>query len=140
MLAQPDDAIVTNDRVDGEGLLVALPPEMSNFFQEGGYIGTTFDEHRCNARLRVRTEANLRMLYSVPFAKRTSTRGRVLVKDMSRKGIGILFHTQLWPTEKFSLELHGRLVIAVVVRCRKIGPNCYETGAIIENVQAINDM
>lgn len=135
MLAQSHGTLAS-DCIDVDELLVELPPEWSNFFEEGGYVGTTFDEHRVNARLRVRTETSLRMLYSVPFAQRKKTRGRVLVKDMSRKGIGILFHIQLWPTEKFSLELHGRIVVAVVVRCRKVGPRCFEIGAIIETVQA----
>ena len=128
MLAQPDVS------VGQPPLLVELPPELANFFDEGGYVSTTIFEQRSNARLRVRTISSLRILYTMPFSKRTCLRSRALIKDLSKKGIGILLHEQLWPGERFCVELLGRLIIAEVVRCRKLGHRCFEIGSVIDQI------
>lgn len=118
-------------------LQVQLPPSLSGFFTESGYTPTTFAEHRTNARLRVRSEAVLTSLYAPPFVKRAGQALRILVKDMSRSGIGILTPHQLWPTERFGVELYSRWIEAEVVRCRKLGDKCFEVGARIRSVSTL---
>jgi hypothetical protein len=117
-------------------LQVQLPPELKDFFSENGY---TYAEHRTNARLRVRGESVLTSLYVPPFAKRSATSLRVLVKDMSRSGIALLAPYQLWPTERFGVELCERWIEAEVVRCRKLGERCFEVGARIHSVATLSD-
>ncbi len=71
---------------DGLPLLVELPPELSNFFIESGYLETVYGEQRCQSRLRVRCAATLHSQFIPPFANRPPRRARVLIKDMSRSG------------------------------------------------------
>ena len=138
MLASTDVAVDSQAATD-EPLLVQLPPHMANFFSEVGYMPTTFVERRSNARMRVRCEAVITSLFIPPFAKRTGQRARILVKDLSRTGLSILSHQQMWPTETFSIELHKRKLDVRVVRCRKLGERCYEVGAVIFSIEALRD-
>jgi hypothetical protein len=59
-----------------------------------------------------------------------------VVKDLSRTGIGIYFCEQMYPLQSFEVEFQGRIISASVVRCQYINSQCYEIGAIIENVRA----
>jgi hypothetical protein len=112
-------------------LLVQLPPEMSNFFIESGYLEAVYGELRGQSRLRVRCPAILRSDFVPPFMKRAKRLAKVLIKDMSRSGLGILSHEQLWPGETFWIELCDRNLHIRVVRCRKIADSCYEVGGLV---------
>ena len=136
MLAIPGDGEIKED-VSECRLYVQLPSGMSNFFNETGYIGSIIGEQRSSARLRVRCEATIQSTYTPPFLIRTETRGRVLVKDISRSGIGILFHQQMYPTERFWIELKHRRLHVTVMRCRKLGAACFEVGASIEAIESL---
>ncbi len=136
MLAGSDPSGVTGPSHSGP-CLVQLPETMRNFFAEGGYTASFFSESRSNARLRVRTQATLTFVKQPPFAKRSDPKVEILIKDLSRSGIGILSHLQMWPSEEFSVELHGRLIEARVVRCKKLGERCYEVGAVVNSVATI---
>lgn len=136
MLAIPGNGVTAGGTPECS-LRVQLPPEMSNFFKETGYISTIVGEQRSCARLRVRREAVIETTYTPPFLVRFDKRARVLVKDMSRTGIGILAHQQMYPTERFWVELSDRRVHVTVVRCRKLGGACFEVGATIEAVESL---
>lgn len=136
MLAIPGDGVIQQDASEC-CLSVRLPPEMSKFFDESGYIATVIGEQRSSARLRVRCEALIHSTYTPPFLMRLEKRARVLVKDLSRSGIGILLHQQMYPTERFWIELNYRRLHVTVVRCRKIGDACFEVGASIEAIEAL---
>ncbi|MCA9131992.1 MAG: hypothetical protein KDA45_02510, partial [Planctomycetales bacterium] len=71
------------------------------------------------------------------LAERDKRNGKVLIKDLSRSGIGILYHQQLYPEEQFQVRFQGRLLHALVVRCRRLGPLCYETGGRIVALETI---
>lgn len=122
-----------------EPLLVQLPPHMANFFAEVGYIPAAWADTRTNARVRVRCEATITIHFESVFAKRAKHRARVLVKDLSRSGISILSHQQMWPNESFSVELYKRKLEARVVRCQRLGKNCYDVGAVIFSIAALPD-
>lgn len=112
-------------------MLVQLPPEMSNFFVESGYLETVYGELRGQSRLRVRCPAILQSDFVPPFTKREKRLAKVLIKDMSRSGMGILSHEQLWPGETFWIELCDRRLHIRVVRCRKIADSCFEVGGLV---------
>ena len=134
MLAQSDcnmNAVSLEPKLK---LLVQLPAKLSDFMNEQGYAPTCQFEHRTAARLRVRCEAALSITSSPAFLQRTDFQLIVLIKDLSRSGIGILCHQQLFPVETFSVHLLDREVYASVVRCRKLGIRCYEVGASISSV------
>ena len=120
-------------------LKVILPEELRSFYAERGYLATKPHEDRRYARLNVRSHGNIRFfpqpstLHFDPIAS-DEQQGTVLVKDLSRTGIAILYHRQIFPGERFDILLHGRTINATAVRCRRIGTLCYETGATINSV------
>ncbi len=132
MLAATGQLITDSQGTDGElPLLVQLPAEMSRFFQEAGYLETVFCELRGQARLRVRCQSELESDFVPPFLGIKKRRAKVLIKDLSRSGLGLLSHEQLWPGETFWVELHGRRLHVRVVRCRKLAHACFEVGGIV---------
>lgn len=120
---------------------VVLPEQLSDFFDERGYHPSTAAEYRGNARLRVRSKAVMEF-EEVPQSLRAifadmPRRATVLVKDLSRSGIGILFHYQIFPTQRLGIEFQGRYLDVSVVRCRKISSKCYEIGATVLQTYAL---
>lgn len=61
---------------------------------------------------------------------------RTVVKDISRSGIAVYYHQQMYPLQTFEVEFQGRVIAATVVRCRYIKQLCYEIGATIDSVQS----
>lgn len=132
MLAATTDQLEHSDsHTKQPPLLVRLPPEMAGFFEEAGYLETVFCELRGQARLRVRSLSVLESDCVPPFLGIKQRRAKVLIKDLSRSGLGLLSHEQLWPGETFFVNLHGRHLHVRVVRCRKLADACFEVGGIV---------
>ena len=133
------DVGVTSEQPLAVPLRVRLPASMARFFSETGYMPTAFIEKRSHARMRVRCESMITSVSAPAFVKREFVATRVLVKDLSRGGVGVLSHQQMWPTETFFIELNNRRLRARVVRCRKLGESCYEVGAIVSAIENLNE-
>ena len=129
------DVGLTPDQTTTVPLLVQLPATLANFFDEVGYMPTALVEKRSHARMRVRCESTITCVSAPAFVSRELTASRVLVKDLSRCGVGVLSHYQMWPTETFFIELNNRRLRARVVRCRKLGEACYEIGAVVSAIE-----
>ncbi len=54
-----------------------------------------------------------------------------IVRDVSRKGIGLIAHQQWYPEQLLNLLLENATVEARVARVRRAGPCCFEVGLII---------
>jgi len=54
-----------------------------------------------------------------------------IVRDISRKGIGLITHQQWYPEQLLDLMLENAYVEARVARARRAGPFCFETGLMI---------
>lgn len=117
-------------------LLVQLPEHMSGFFQEAGYLETVYCELRGQARLRVRCESLLEGDFAPSFLRVEKRLAKVLIKDLSRSGVGILSHQQLWPGETFWVTLLGRRLHVRVVRCRRLADACFEIGGVVTSVES----
>lgn len=135
MLAATDIQLTQLEAVS-QPTQVQLPAHMANFFAEAGYAPSHYHENRSNARLRIREEATITTIFAPVFVKRTSHSSQVLVKDLSRTGLSILSPYQMWPSETFSIELHNRKLTARVVRCRKLGDACFESGAVLVTIES----
>ncbi len=117
-------------------LQVVLTAELARFWDESGYEPSTAYEERAAPRLRVRAEGLIEFTRLPPAMARqgtirSETRGKVLVNDISRSGIGILFHQQIFPGEEFEVRFGGHSIQAKAVRCKKYGLACFRTGAIL---------
>lgn len=135
MLAAPTGQLSDSQQPEPLQLLVKLPPHMSKFFEEAGYLETVLGELRTQARLRVRCETEIESDFVPPFLGIKKRRAKVLTKDLSRSGLGILTHEQLWPGETFWIALHGRRLHVRVVRCRKLADACFEVGGNVLSVE-----
>ena len=127
------------------GLEVILPDNLKAFFYESGYLPTTAEEARTNARLRVRSIGDILMMQTPSMLRfglmeRNRRAGKVLIKDLSRTGIGVLYHQQIYPEEQFQIRFQGRLINAVAVRCRRLGEKCYETGGRIVSLETLEEV
>lgn len=125
------------------GLEVILPDNLKAFFYESGYLPTTAEEARTNARLRVRSIGDILLKHTPSklrgdLKERDKRAGKVLIKDLSRNGIGVLYHQQVYPAEQFQLRFQGRLINATVVRCRRLGEKCYEIGGRIISLETLD--
>ncbi len=90
---------------------------------------STPNEERSHARLNVRCQGHIRIHTADSTTTfHSNTRGTVLVKDLSKSGIALLYHTQLFPGESFDVLFHSRIITATAVRCRRIDARCYEVG------------
>ncbi len=140
MLAHTDQFAL--DPIQVAGLDVILPDNLKAFFYESGYLPTTAEEARTNARLRVRSIGDILMMRTpsilrLGLMERGRRAGKVLIKDLSRTGIAVLYHQQIYPAEQFQVRFQGRLINAVTVRCRRLGEKCYETGARIISLETL---
>ncbi|MCC7337500.1 MAG: hypothetical protein IT422_20605 [Pirellulaceae bacterium] len=143
MLAQTNQLAL--DPIQVAGLEVILPDNLKAFFCESGYLPTTAEEARTNARLRVRSIGDILMMHTpsmlrLGLTERSRRAGKVLIKDLSRTGIGVLYHQQIYPAEQFQVRFQGRLINAAAVRCRRLGDKCYETGARIVSLEKLEEV
>jgi hypothetical protein len=58
------------------------------------------------------------------------------VRDLSRKGVGIISHQQWYPEQVLELQLENAVVEARVARTRRHAPLCYEVGLMIVKYEA----
>ena len=63
----------------------------------------------------------------------------VYVKDISKRGLGIVSHLQLFPQEKLLICFQHREVRATVVRCSRLSNLCWESGALIESFKNLEE-
>lgn len=125
-------------------LKVILPEELQRFYAERGYLAAMPHEERTCARLNVRSQGFIRFFPTLPslackIIDADTRQGTVLVKDISKTGIAILYHRQILPCERFEIFLHGRVIEATAVRCRRIGPQCYETGSVVDSIESLEE-
>ena len=125
-------------------LQVILPEELQRFYSERGYLAAMPHEDRTQARLNVRSQGHIRFFPAIPnlhcdMIASDTRHGTILVKDISKTGIALLYHRQILPCERFEIFIHGRAIEATAVRCRRIGPKCYETGAIVDSIAMVDE-
>jgi len=70
-----------------------------------------------------------------PWLRRSNGYYRVMIRDVSRGGIGFLHSEEMFPDEKARFVfLNGTERGLIVKRCRRIGPKCYQIGAEFDEV------
>jgi hypothetical protein len=120
--------------------LVELPDNVKLQFDERKQQCVDLENRECH-RIGALCEGILQIT-SIPRALQlagenwVAESGGTVVKDISRTGIGVYYHQQLFPRQTFVVEVQGRKISAVVVRCRYIKKRCFEIGAIIQTVQS----
>jgi hypothetical protein len=98
----------------------ALPTNPEEFFGKAG--PKQADQQRAYERHYLRCQAILR---------RECETHAIYMKDCSRTGMGIISPVQLFPRQRVQLWMSPQRSYSLeVVRCRRLGTNCYECGTI----------
>ena len=98
---------------------------------ERGATSTNLFELRSTSRFRCNGKCVVSMSpgsYRMPVQELQSL---AIVRDISRKGIGLIAHQQWYPEQLLDLLLESAKVEARVARVRRAGPFCFEVGLII---------
>lgn len=121
-------------------LRVVLPAELNSFFDESGYSAPAHYERRRHVRLKVRGKVAIEFIgFGTKPTRRSPRIGQALSKDLSPSSVCVLYHEQVFPEERFRIIIAGRRLTAIAVRCRKLGPLCFEVGAEILTNEELGD-
>lgn len=98
-------------------------------------IGSPLPSHAGDLRRYVRFvsdfEAVLNIVEAWPdYAPRPQSY-LVPIHNISRDGLRIFHHEQLFPEDRVQLDLLSSQRVYRIVRCRRVAENCYELGAQI---------
>jgi len=108
---------------------IALPASLEDFFYVRGDSQSTVHEERQHIRIRARARCVGYFESTLPSLRRSSSGMPIYTADFSRGGCGFLSAIQILPTERIRLILPTFWLQVEAVRCRKLGPNCYEVGS-----------
>jgi hypothetical protein len=108
---------------------VKLSPEQVAEMQRQGPLPSLEGDKRRFVRFHLRARGILECRTTLPAIPRSSGRFLVLVKNLSRSGIGFLHEAQLFPRERLKIWVEGRRWLPIeVARCRRLHDGCYEVG------------
>ena len=91
-------------------------------------------DQRRHPRVACHSHAALRPCNTLPAISRKAIWSRILLQNISRCGAGLLHSEQLFPEEEALLVFpNGSQRILKVMRCRRLGPKCFEIGGEFTN-------
>ena len=115
---------------------VRLPEEWIDFFDHTGPLPGDFSEQRRFPRFYCRTEGALLCRPSLPVVPREQKCHRVYVKDISRSSIAFLAQRAALPLRAGRHHPARRPQTCIhIVRCHKIGDDCYDTAGQFADVE-----
>ena len=118
-----------NPPVDSLPCPVTLPPEWKDFYRRRGPQQSQPGDNRRFVRSHFPTKALIEVEQTLPAFPRPRETHVVLMKDLSRQGVGFLHAAQLFPGERVRLSLATGRLVYMVTRCIRHNDACYEIGA-----------
>lgn len=109
----------------------AIPPRVREDLQRKGTGAAMHNDNRESPRFRTNGPAILTWISSPPAVDKSHPTSQVIVRDISKTGVGILTSTQWFPEQVGKLEFAVGEMTVKVMRSRRIGPRCFEVGARI---------
>ncbi len=114
-------------------------PDDSQANAKGAATFDPRDDRRRFPRKRCHADAVLKYQKTFPWLRRPDTFMRIVIRDVSRVGVGFLHSEQMFPQEKAQFGFpNGTERVLTVTRCRRLGPKCYHIGAEFD--QPMNDL
>lgn len=110
---------------------IQLPARLADFFSVRGDSQIAEHEERKHIRIRARAKCAGLFVSTLTCLERDSKCIPVYTSDFSRGGCGFLSSIQIYPTERIRLMLPNFWLQLEIVRCRKLGPKCYEVGSVL---------
>jgi hypothetical protein len=109
---------------------IELPGDQESFFGKTGLIPSQNDERRRFPRFYFRHAALLKVQSTLPAFPREPSLKRILTRDISRQGVGLLVDQQFFPKERCLLILPNVWTRSIeIASCRKLSARCFEVGA-----------
>jgi hypothetical protein len=108
-----------------------LPPRVREDLQRKGIGAAMHDDNRESPRFRTNGPAIFTWDSSPAAINNSRVARQVIVRDLSKTGIGILTSCQWFPQEVGKLQFAIGDMVVKVMRARRLGPRCFEIGARI---------
>jgi len=126
-VAAPDEQFLA--AVHGLKCQVQLTRQLLEEFERTGPHPTIEGDRRRFVRYHVRARGILFYRQTLPAIERRQGPHLVLIRNISRSGIGFLHHEQLFPHERFTLWVEGKRRVEVeIAGCRRLHANCFDVG------------
>jgi hypothetical protein len=127
-IAAPDQQFLA--AVNGLTCRVQLTRKLLEEFERSRPLPTIEGDRRRFVRYHFRARGILNYRQTLPAIERRQGPQLVLVRNISRSGIGFLHHEQLFPRERFTLWVEGRRRVEIeIARCRRLHAGCFDIGA-----------
>ncbi len=110
---------------------IQLPARLTDFFSVRGDSQIAEHEERKHIRIRARAKCVGFFESTLYCMQRDAGYLPLYTADFSRGGCGFLSSIQIFPTERIRLMLPTFWLQLEIVRCRKLGPNCFEVGGVL---------
>jgi hypothetical protein len=114
-------------------LSLAIPPQVQLELRQRGPISTCDKDVRVAPRFRCKGPAVLEWIESPSGLPLQFPTTQVIVKNLSRTGLSVLADRQWFPEQVVKIHLPSAVVLAKVVRARRLGSRCFDIGFRIVN-------
>ena len=112
-----------------------LPANWEESQRASGHLVGDHSDERRYPRKACHIHAALCVRETLPAIRRELVWTRILLRNISRCGTGFLHSEQLFPDEEAVIVFpNGSQRIIKVMRCRRLGPKCFEVGSEFTSV------
>ena len=122
-----------NELINEHPLSLAIPPHVQLELRQRGPISTCDGDVRVAPRFRCKGPAVLEWIESPSGLPLQFPTTQVIVRNLSRTGFSVLADRQWFPEQVVKIHLPSAVVLAKVVRARRLGSRCYDIGFRIVN-------
>ena len=117
-------------KVESLSCELELPTDWEDRQRASGYLVGDHQDRRRYPRKACHIHAAMRVRKTLPTVRREVAWTRILLLNISRCGAGFLHSEQLFPDEEAVIVFpNGSQRIIKVMRCRRLGPKCFEVGS-----------
>ena len=108
---------------------IEFPEDLQDSRRLAGQYTDDDENLRRYPRKACHANAAFRARKTLPAIRRESIWSRIVLQNISRCGAGFLHSEQLFPDEEALIVFpNGSQRIVRVMRCRRLGPKCFEVG------------
>ena len=111
---------------------VQLPSGFGDMLRRRGNLPASVREQRAHVRRYFPGRAILEFRETNQVIPRPDGFATVFTRDISRGGLGLLSHCELYPGEHVIIWMRTGRIVCQVTRCIRRGPSCFEVGAVFE--------
>ncbi len=116
---------------------IQLPAHLEEALErERGACESNPFENRTAVRFRCNGRAIMELKEHSTAYPSQDKRAIVIVRDLSRSGVGVISHQQWFPDQEVQIHVENGVLTARVVRARRIGTRCYEIGTKVTHFES----